>query len=93
MIFGKLIDGRIHLFVNPLRIDGKDVFTNDPELLLEHGYKEVIYTDPPDDIPEGFVPYRRWEEDERRITLVWTLVPAFGEAEQLITEDEGGEIR
>ena len=81
MIFGQLIDRRIHLFVNPLRIEGKDVFTNNPELLLQYGYKEIIYNDPPEVIPEGYVPNKHWEESERTITQVWTLVPAFGQTE------------
>ena len=81
MIFGKLIDGKMHLFVNPLRIDGKDVFTNDPDLLLQYGYKEVVYNDLPSEIPEGYIPQRRWEETERKITLIWTLVPVYGQAE------------
>ena len=87
MIFGQLIEGKLHLFVNPLRIDGKDIFTNDPELLLSYGYKEVIYTDPPAEIPDGYSPYKSWEEDERTITMVWTLIPVFGQGEW----DGGGE--
>lgn len=81
MIFGQLINGNIRLFVNPLRINGRDVFTNDPGLLLEHGYKQVIYTDPPSEVPEGYIPQKHWEETERKITQIWTLVPVYGQAE------------
>ena len=81
MIFGQLIDGRIRLFVNPLHIDGKDVFTNNPELLLQYGYKQVIYSDPPSEVPEGYMPQKHWEETERKITQIWTLVPIYGQAE------------
>lgn len=74
MKFGKLEEGKLQLFHPPLRVDGKDIFTNDPELLLEYGWKEVVYTAPPEP-REGYALDFRWEETETKITRIWEYVP------------------
>ncbi|HCX46203.1 MAG TPA: hypothetical protein DHF18_03715, partial [Ruminococcaceae bacterium] len=54
-----------------------DVFTNDPDLLLQYGYKPIILTDSPSD---GKSYVGSWTETETEITQVWTEQPQTGEA-------------
>lgn len=73
MKFGKLDNGRLIRFRNPLRTDGKDIFTNDPVLLLRYGWKEIVYTEPEE--REGFYPVRNWDETDTQIIETWTYEP------------------
>ena len=75
--FGKLNDQIITYFRNPLRVDGKDIFTNDPELLLQYGWKEVIFTNPEE--REGYYPVSHWEETDTQIIQTWTYEPIESE--------------
>ena len=77
MRFGKLENGRLIRFKNPLRVDGKDIFTNDPVLLLAYGWKEVIFTNPEE--REGYYHVQHWEETDTQIIQVWTYEPIESE--------------
>ena len=44
------------------------------EEYLEHGYKPVQYTDPPE-APSGYYYESGWEEQADAIVQVWTLTP------------------
>lgn len=33
------------------------------------------------EVPEGYMPQKHWEETDRKITQIWTLVPIYGPAE------------
>jgi hypothetical protein len=70
-MYAKLIEGQIIPMHQPLKIGGKDTFTNDPAVILSQGYKPVIFTDPP--AQEGFYATSAWAETEDAITQVWTL--------------------
>lgn len=70
MKFGKLENGRLIHFKNPIRTETKDIFTNDPVLLLQYGWKEIVYTEPEE--REGFYPVSHWEETETKIIETWT---------------------
>ena len=57
MIYGKLIGGALHGAPRPIRTENGDVFTTDPNLLLQYGYKPIITAEqiwtaaePPEDI-------------------------------------------
>lgn len=71
MRYAKLIDGALQYAPNPIRVDGRDIFTTDPTL---YGYKPVVRPDPPEQegyyaIPNG------WEETETELIQKWRLEP------------------
>ena len=72
MIYGKLVDGELRGAPRPIRTENGDVFTNDPALLLQYGYKPIILTDYPSD---GKSYVSSWTETESEITQVWTELP------------------
>lgn len=77
MKFGKLENGRLIRFKNPLRTETKDIFTNDPVLLLLYGWKEIVYTAPEE--REGYYPVAHWEETDTQIIQTWTYEPIESE--------------
>ena len=77
MIYGKLVDGELRGAPRPIKTENDDVFTNDPALLLQYGYKPIILTDFPSD---GKSYVGSWTETESEITQVWTEQPQTDEA-------------
>ena len=71
MIYGKLIDGELRGAPRPIKTAEGDVFTNDPALLLQYGYKPIITAVYPSD---GGYYTESWTETETEITQVWTEV-------------------
>ena len=71
MIYGKLVGGALHSAPRPIRTENGDVFTNDPALLLQYGYKPIITADYPSD---GKSYIDSWAETETEITQTWTEV-------------------
>ena len=49
MIYGKLVGGALHGAPRPIKTENGDVFTTDPNLLLQYGYKPIITADYPSD--------------------------------------------
>lgn len=87
-MYGKLINGELRGAPRPLRTERGDVFTNDPAVYLENGYKPIILTDCPSD---GKSYASDWTETESEITQVWTEQPqtdeiSDSEALSIITE-------
>ena len=70
-MYGKLIDGELRGAPRPIRTENGDVFTNDPALLLQYGYKPIILTEYPSD---GKYYTDSWTETETEITQIWTEV-------------------
>ena len=70
-MYGKLIDGVLRGAPRPIKTADGDVFTNDPALLLQYGYKPIILTEYPSD---GKSYIDSWAETETEITQVWTEV-------------------
>ena len=68
-MFGKLINNELKILKMPLKIDGKDVFTNDEKIILENGYKPIKYTAPEE--KDGFYPVAKYEETETEILQKW----------------------
>ena len=83
-MYGKLINNELHVLRLPIKADGEDIFTNDPVVLLRYGYKEVIFTDPPE-CEEGYYAESAWDETETTIIQRWTVVPIPPEE---VTENE-----
>ena len=76
-MFGKLVDGELRGAPRPLKTADGDVFTNDPALLLQYGYKPIILTDCPSD-GKSYIDSSTVMETE--ITQVWTEQPQTDEA-------------
>lgn len=72
MIYGKLVNGELRGAPRPIRTENGDVFTNDPALLLQYGYKPIILTEYPSD---GKSYINSWTETETEIKQVWTELP------------------
>ena len=70
-MYGKLVNGELRGAPRPIRTENGDVFTNDPALLLQYGYKPIVLTDCPSD---GKSYIGSWTETETEITQVWTEV-------------------
>lgn len=68
-MYGKLIDGELRGAPRPIRTENGDVFTNDPALLLQYGYKPIILTEYPSD---GKSYVGSWTETESEIKQIWT---------------------
>ncbi len=71
MIYGKLVDGELREAPRPIKTADGDVFTNDPDLLLQYSYKPIILTDCPSD---GKSYVGSWTETESEIKQIWTAV-------------------
>ena len=71
-MYGKLIDGELRGALRPIRTENGDVFTNDPALLLQYGYKPIIMAEYPSD-EKSYV--SSWTETETEITQIWTELP------------------
>ena len=71
-MFGKLVDGELRGAPRPIRTENGDVFTNDPALLLQYGYKPIITAVYPSD---GGYYTESWAETETEIKQVWTEQP------------------
>ena len=72
MIYGKLVGGALHGAPRPIRTENGDVFTTDPALLLQYGYKPIIMAEYPSD---GKSYIDSWAETETEITQIWTELP------------------
>ena len=69
MMYGKLVDGELRGAPRPIKTADGDVFTNDPALLLQYGYKPIILTEYPSD---GKSYVGSWTETESEIKQIWT---------------------
>lgn len=71
-MYGKLINGELRGAPRPIRTENGDVFTTDPALLLQYGYKPIITAEYPSD---GGYYTESWTETETEITQIWTELP------------------
>ena len=84
-MYGKLVNGELRGAPRPIRTENGDVFTNDPALLLQYGYKPIILTDCPSD---GKSYVGSWTETESEIKQIWTAA----EPPEDISADEALDI-
>ena len=73
-MYGKLIDGSIHVAPRKLPGDGATVYNPPAEMYLAAGYKPVTFTEQPGDPPAGYTYESGWEETAESIVQTWTLV-------------------
>ena len=71
-MYGKLVNGELRGAPRPIRTENGDVFTNDPALLLQYGYKPIIMAEYPSD---GGYYTDSWTETETEIKQMWTEQP------------------
>ena len=71
-MYGKLVNGELRGAPRPIRTENGDVFTTDPALLLQYGYKPIILMEYPSD---GKSYIDSWSETETEITQIWTELP------------------
>ena len=90
MTYGKLVDGELRGAPRPLKTEQGDVFTNDPAVYLENGYKEIVTTQYPSD---GKYYVSSWSETDTQIVQVWveTDPPEDIPAEEALSIITGGE--
>ena len=87
-MYGKLVNGELRGAPRPIKTSEGDVFTTDPALLLQYGYKPIITAEYPSD---GGYYTESWTETDTEITQVWTEIPQMdeisdSEALSIITE-------
>ena len=71
-MYGKIIDGELQYAPNKLIINDTQVWNAPSEDYLAQGWKEVIFTEPPE-APIGYYYESGWEEDGNAIVQTWTL--------------------
>ena len=84
-MYGKLVNGELRGAPRPIRTENGDVFTNDPALLLQYGYKPIITAVYPSD---GGYYTESWTETESEIKQIWTAA----EPPEDISADEALDI-
>lgn len=70
-MYGKLVNGELRGAPRPIKTENGDIFTNDPVLLLQYGYKPIITAEYPSD---GKNYIAAWAETETEIVQTWTEV-------------------
>ena len=88
-MYGKLVNDELRGAPRPIKTADGDVFTNDPTVYLENGYKEIITTEHPSD---GNYYVTSWSETDTQIVQVWTETdpPEDISAEEALSIITGG---
>ena len=89
-MYGKLVNSELRGAPRPLKTGHGDVFTNDPVVYLENGYKEIVMTSYPQD---GKYYVSSWSENDTQIVQAWieTDPPEDISAEEALSIITGGE--
>ena len=73
MRYAKLIDGNLVYAPRKLTVGENTVYNPTEEMILDAGYKPVVYTDAPETDP-GYEAVHGWYDDGDSIREVWTVV-------------------
>lgn len=74
MKYAKLINSYLQYAPNPILIE-ENWIGNPPDSVYEaEGYKSVVYTDQPNEAPDGYYWGETWTENENIIQQGWELV-------------------
>ena len=89
MMYAKIENGELRGAPRPLKTKQGDVFTNNPAVYLENGYKEIVITQYPND---GKYYVTSWSETDTQIIQVWveTTPPEDISAEEALSIITGG---
>lgn len=72
--YAKLKNGALKFAPNPIRV-GNNYIGNPPaHIYIEKGYKPVVHTEYPEEVPEGYHYEEKWVENYEAITQTWELV-------------------
>mgnify|MGYP006908811386 CR=1 FL=1 len=69
-MYGKLIDAHLHLAPKCVIIEGKKSWNADKDTMLSLGWKPLVFTAVPEDVP-GFYFESTWKETAKKITQSW----------------------
>ena len=87
--YGKLVDNKIvyHNAKNPIILeDGRKIVSTDPQVLLEHGLKLIVFSLPA--APLGYVANGyEWVEEEKQIVQTWDYVEYIEPEEEPSVEE------
>ncbi|MBR2679369.1 MAG: hypothetical protein IKG80_04145 [Clostridia bacterium] len=72
MKYGRLIENGIRLLNLPIRDDDEDVFTNDPTILAQYGYKPIVYDTQPE-LNENEYSVAEYTEEADAIRVSWKV--------------------
>lgn len=72
--YGKLVDGELRIMPwNTVHtVGGVKAVLGAPAALLSLGYKQIIFTQPPE-AQEGFAAVSRWTENDTSLVQVWDM--------------------
>lgn len=89
-MYAKIENGELRGAPRPLKTKQGDVFTNDPAVYFENGYKEVVMTSYPQD---GKYYVSSWSENDTQIVQTWTETdpPEDISAEEALSIITGGD--
>ena len=89
-MYAKIENGELRGAPRPIKTEQGDVFTNDPAVYFENGYKEVVMTNYPQD---GKYYVSTWSENDTQIIQTWTETdpPEDIPAEEALSIITGGE--
>ena len=73
-MLGKIIDGKLTYPPHRIILNGMQIFNPTETQLISDGYKPIIETDMPDDVPEGQHYESQYTDGETQITQSWVLV-------------------
>lgn len=73
-VFGHLKDNNFIQATMPITINDRDYFTDDPELMLQAGEKELVVTERPTKVKQNGKYVLSYEETDTQIIQVWNFV-------------------
>lgn len=79
-MFAKIEDEILIYAKIPYHVGDKLIFTNDPAVHLQNGYKKVVLTEKP--YQEGYDAVSSWIETDDAITQTWNFVEIVEEPAQ-----------
>jgi len=72
-MYGKLINGNLHIAPKMLVIGDTHVWNATAEQYAAQGWLPVVYTEPPEQ--DGYYAESGWAEEDGRIVQEWVLIP------------------
>lgn len=73
-MYGTLINGYLKPAPKKVRYGERNIWNPEGYIYEELCYFLVVYTDMPEDAPEGFHYESAWEQGEKSINQIWNLV-------------------
>lgn len=87
--FGKIVNKELQKPSYPIKHNDRDYFTTDPQLMLELGWKELVYTQKPISTEGQYIFH--WEETDTQLIQTWELIEYSEEEKRKMYEIEVGQ--